>query len=165
MTMSGSVKYGKRLIPHILDDLATAEPDRIVYSIAISSDISRPFRHVSARSLAKLIDKTAWWLQSQVGKTTEIQTVGYIGPHDLQHILLTCACVKAGCAALFLSPKNSTEGALAVLKAAKCNIWIKPREQPTLLLMEGVLKQCHMKGLDLPQLDELLDAAATKPYP
>ncbi|KAL8826985.1 MAG: hypothetical protein Q9191_003458 [Dirinaria sp. TL-2023a] len=165
MAVKSSTEYGKRLIPQILDSLASAEPDRIIYSVAAFSDRSHGFRHISARKFAKAVDTTAWWLCDQVGKPTLIQTVGYIGPHDVRHILLTYACVKAGYAALFLSPKNNSEGALAVLDAAKCNIWVKPREQPCLPLVEEFLQRRPMKLLDIPEIDELLDAESTEPFP
>ena len=71
---------GNRLIPQILDDLASAEPDRIIYSWARSSDLSQGFRHVSARAFMKAVDKTAWLLQRELGVTSEIRAVGYIGP-------------------------------------------------------------------------------------
>ena len=86
--MNTSTEYGKRLIPQILDSLASAEPDRIIYSVATFSDTSHGFRHISARTFAKAVDKTAWWLRNQVGKPTLIQTVGYIGPRKLSSLAL-----------------------------------------------------------------------------
>lgn len=83
MTTTGDLPaYGKRLIPQILDDLATSDPDRIIYSFAKSSDLSHGFQEISARTLAKAVNKTAWWLKSQVEESTEIQRVGYIGPRE-----------------------------------------------------------------------------------
>jgi len=76
--------YGTRLIPQILDRLATAEPDRVIYSLAKSSDISEGFRDVSASEFTKAVDKTAWWLQHQIGKSSKIKPVGYIGPRKLK---------------------------------------------------------------------------------
>lgn len=67
--------------------------------------------------------------------------------------------------ALFLSPKNSIEGAVAVLNAAKCDIWIKPREQPCLPLVEDFLRQRPMRVLDIPEIDRLLDAESTESFP
>ena len=78
--MAKPANYGNRLIPQILDDLASAEPDRIIYSVAKSSDLSQGFRHVSARAFTKAVDKTAWLLQRELGETSEIRAVGYIGP-------------------------------------------------------------------------------------
>ncbi|KAL8774486.1 MAG: hypothetical protein Q9209_000859 [Squamulea sp. 1 TL-2023] len=165
MAVDNLTEYGKRLIPQILDKLAAAEPDRIIYSVAKFSDSSSDFRHISARAFAKAVDKTAWWLQNQVAKPTNIQTVGYIGPHDIRHILLTYACVKAGYTALFLSPKNNTQGALAVLNAADCNIWVKPCEQPCPPLVEDFLQQRPMRILEIPEVDELLNAESTESFP
>ncbi|KAI4176560.1 MAG: hypothetical protein LQ346_007859 [Caloplaca aetnensis] len=163
--MNDPTEYGKRLVPQILDTLASTEPDRIIYSIARFSGPAQEFRRVSARTFAQAVDKTAWWLQKQVGTTIEIQTVGYMGPHDIRHILLTYASVKAGYTALFLSPKNSTEGALAVLDAAKCNIWVRPSEQPSHPLVEDFLQRRPMKVLNIPSVDEILEAGSTEPFP
>lgn len=104
MSVNTPAEYGKRLIPQILDNLATTEPDRIIFSIAKFRDTSHEFRHISARTFAKAVDKTAWWLHGQLGgkpknkngsqaeeqmgdqkgiqngKSTSIQVVGYIGP-------------------------------------------------------------------------------------
>lgn len=84
MAANSSSEYGKRLIPQILDNLASTEPDRIIYSIANFADGAHGFRQISARTFAKAVDKTAWWLHDQVGKPTSIQTVGYIGPRKLE---------------------------------------------------------------------------------
>ncbi len=65
MSMNTSMKYGKRLIPQILDEMTSAEPDRIIYSVATLSDISHEFRHISARTFAKAVDKSAWWLHNR----------------------------------------------------------------------------------------------------
>lgn len=80
--MANSTDYGRRLLPQILDDLASAEPDRILYSISTSSDISQGFQQVSARTFAKAVDKTAWLLRGQIGESPTLQSVGYIGPRE-----------------------------------------------------------------------------------
>lgn len=57
---------------------------------------------------------------------------------------------------LFLSPKNSTEGALAVLEAANCNIWVNPAGERPTQLVNDFLQQRPMHVMELPKLDELL---------
>ncbi|KAJ3519615.1 hypothetical protein NM208_g14059 [Fusarium decemcellulare] len=178
--MAKSAPYGNRLIPQILDDLASAEPGRILYSTAKSSDLSQSFRDVSARAFTKAVDKTAWLLRRELGENPEIRAVGYIGPRgfelsdsshstdthlhldDLRQILLTYACIKANCTALFLSPKNSIEGALAVLEAAKCNIWVNPAGEKPAQLVNDFLQQRPMQVMDLPELSELLPEAESE---
>jgi acyl-CoA synthetase (AMP-forming)/AMP-acid ligase II len=66
--------------------------------------------------------------------------------------------------ALFLSPKNNVEGALAVLNAAKCDIWVKAHEQPKPQLVEDFLRQKSMTVLELPSVDELLNVEDVKPF-
>lgn len=159
------IPYGKRLIPQIMDELAASEPERTVFSLATQCGNALDLKDVSARAFVKAVDKTAWWLYNQVGKPETIEPVGYIGPHDLRHVLLTYACVKAGYAALFLSPKNNTEGALAVLEATKCNIWVNASDASPVHLVKEMTKQRPMTLLQLPLLEELLDAASTEPFP
>jgi hypothetical protein len=72
--------YGRRLIPQIMDELAAVQPERIVFSLATLSGNTLEQKHISARTFTKAVDKTAWWLHSQVGKPDSIQPVGYIGP-------------------------------------------------------------------------------------
>lgn len=88
-----STNYGRRLIPQILDGLAAAEPDRIIYSVASFSNTTYDFRHVTAGTFAKAVDKTAWWLRNQTGDhhvrpSDPIQAIGYIGPRKLTRGLL-----------------------------------------------------------------------------
>ncbi|PWY83843.1 transferase family protein [Aspergillus sclerotioniger CBS 115572] len=161
---SGSIPYGKRLIPQIMDNLAATEPERTVFSLTTLSGGSLGFRHISASTFTRAVDKTAWWLRGQLGKLDSIQPVGYIGPHDLRHVLLTYACVKAGYTALFLSPKNNTEGVLAVLEATKCNVWVNACDVTPVPLVKEVLEKRPMTLLQLPLLDELLDATPTEPF-
>ncbi|EGX88288.1 transferase family protein [Cordyceps militaris CM01] len=157
--------YGRRLLPQIIDKRAAAHPDQILFSLSSMVKNQLEFQEISAKQFAQAIDKTAWWLESKVGKQTAIQPIGYIGPHDLRHILLTYACVKVGYAALFLSPKNSTQGALSVLDTLHCDIWARASDAPLAPLVQDVLEQRPMTILELPPLADLLSASTTPPYP
>lgn len=115
-----SSPYGRRLIPKIMDELASSDPNRVVFSLTKVCKDNLEFQDISARQFVKAVDKTAWWLLDQVGKPANIQPVGYIGPRksttldsfpqhcnltlsdDLRHILLTYACVKVGYAVSLL---------------------------------------------------------------
>jgi acyl-coenzyme A synthetase/AMP-(fatty) acid ligase len=71
---------------------------------------------------------------------------------------------------LFLSPKNSIEGAVAVLDAADCNIWVKPAGERPTQLVEDFLQQRAMQVMELPELSELLPEDESlmenvKPFP
>lgn len=67
--------------------------------------------------------------------------------------------------ALFLSPKNSTEGALAVLEKTDCNIWVNASDASPVPLVEDILEKRPMNLLRLPLLEDLLDATSTEPFP
>ncbi|RMZ73130.1 transferase family [Pyrenophora seminiperda CCB06] len=159
------IPYGRRLIPQIMADLAATHPDRIVFSIATTSGDNLEFKDITAKAFMQAVDKTSWWLHEQVGQSSQVQPIGYIGPHDLRHILLTHACAKVGYATLNLSPKNSTKGALAVLEATQCNIWAKASDVAMVPLVEDFLPQRSMKLLEIPLLEHLLDAKDIEPFP
>ncbi|KAJ6097001.1 hypothetical protein N7486_007747 [Penicillium sp. IBT 16267x] len=160
-----SIPYGRRLIPQIMDGLAATEPERTVFSLATLSNGSLELKPVSALLFIRAVNKAACWLRDQIGIPNTIQPVAYIGPHDLRHILLTYACVKTGYAALFLSPKNNADAILAVLDGTGCNTWVNAVDASPTTLVKEVLQRRPMTSLQLPLLDELLDADFTESIP
>ena len=72
--------YGRRLLPRIVDEVASQFPGRIVYSIVNNPDDARDTKHITASAFAKAVDKTAYWLNSLVEAQTSVLPVGYIGP-------------------------------------------------------------------------------------
>jgi len=53
---------------------------------------------------------------------------------------------------------------LAVLEAAKCDIWVNPSSKSSNLVIDFLQKR-PMKVIDLPELSELLDADTVEAYP
>ncbi|KAJ5654232.1 Male sterilityNAD-binding [Penicillium lividum] len=74
--------YGRRLVINIVDEMARDEPESVVYSIALSHDISKGLRDINARDFANAVNRTAWWLESELGKGSLFPTVGYFGPQQ-----------------------------------------------------------------------------------
>lgn len=114
-----ATEYGRRLLPQIMDDLAASKPETTVFSLAVLSDGLLKLNPISACQFTRAVDKTAWWLQDQVGTPESVRPMAYIGPRmselaetptvfgswcltsffnidDLRHVLLTYACVKVG---------------------------------------------------------------------
>jgi acyl-CoA synthetase (AMP-forming)/AMP-acid ligase II len=106
---------GRRLVISVVDEMARDEPERIVYSIANSQDISKGLHDITASQLANAVNRTAWWLESELGKGSQFPTVGYFGPrmlpeeadirpvytnikldNDFRYVLLIFGCIKAG---------------------------------------------------------------------
>lgn len=52
-----------------------------------------------------------------------------------------------------------------MLEATSCSIWVKPGELATIPLVKDVLERRPMKILELPLLDDLLNANSTPPFP
>ncbi|KAG5746391.1 hypothetical protein H9Q70_010912 [Fusarium xylarioides] len=163
--MAPTGELGRRLIPRILDDMSRDEPDRVIYSIAKSADISKGFNDITAREFANAVNKTAWWLEGLVGKSESFQTIGYIGPHDIRYFLLNLACVKVGYQVIFLSPGNSIEAALGLLEATKCALWVHPVDYPPYPLVERIQETRELRILEIPTVTELLDASSSPHYP
>ena len=88
--------YGQRLIPHLIDDIAHNNPSRTFCSLAKSGDISDGFQDVSYGAFANAINRLAWWIEENLGKTSTFETLSYIGPPDLRYIVLTIAAQKTG---------------------------------------------------------------------
>ena len=88
--------YGQRLIPHLIDDIAHNKPSRTFCSLAKSGDISDGFQDVSYGAFANAINRLAWWIEENLGKTSTFETLSYIGPPDLRYIVLTIAAQKTG---------------------------------------------------------------------
>ncbi|KAG9498318.1 hypothetical protein J7337_011215 [Fusarium musae] len=134
-------ELGRRLIPRILDDMSRDEPDRVIYSIAKSADISEGFDEITARDFADAVNKTAWWLEGLVGKSESFQTIGYIGL------------------------RNSIEAALGLLEATKCALWVHPVDYPPYPLVEKIQQTRELRILEIPTVAELLEASSSPNYP
>lgn len=91
--MAASKDYGRRLVVTIVDEMARDEPDRIVYSLPLTSNVADGFHDITALKLANAVNRTAWWLESKVGKGSSFPTVGYIGPRK---IILRLSCSVNG---------------------------------------------------------------------
>lgn len=78
--MSAPKDYGRRLVVTIVDDMARDEPDRVVYSLPLTRNVADGFRDITAFELANAVNRTAWWLESKLGKGLSFPTIGYMGP-------------------------------------------------------------------------------------
>jgi len=71
---------GQRLLPTVIDGLALEEPDRILYKVAVGEKVSDGFQETSVATYANAINRVAWWLEKELGRSTTIETLGYMGP-------------------------------------------------------------------------------------
>ncbi|KAH6614388.1 hypothetical protein B0J18DRAFT_299914 [Chaetomium sp. MPI-SDFR-AT-0129] len=117
-------QYGKRLLVNIVDERARNEPDREWVSIPNSSDPKDGWKTITYKQAANAIDRVAHKLVDSTGRPAkgEFPTVAYIGPNDVRYLVFVFGAVKAGYQALFVSPRNSSEGQLNLFEKTNCSI-------------------------------------------
>lgn len=71
-----------RLIHLIPDELARAVPDHPLFSFPKTAKPQDGFVDVSSRCFANAINRTSWYLKSQLGPPRDFDTVGYMGPSE-----------------------------------------------------------------------------------
>ena len=73
-------EYGRRLIPTLVDELAASNPDHVYASIPRNQDFTGVFDDVTYRTLARAVDRAAFWIESKVGRSVDFETIAYLGP-------------------------------------------------------------------------------------
>ena len=92
----GFQPYGARLLPQVVDELSRSDPTRVYATFPLSSDLSHGFRDVTMLEVAQSINKLAWWIEMNLGRSTVFETIAYIGPSDLRYAIVFLAAVKCG---------------------------------------------------------------------
>ncbi|CAD6591622.1 MAG: hypothetical protein ASARMPREDX12_005279 [Alectoria sarmentosa] len=155
--------YGRRLIPQLIDQRAEESPELPLWSVPISSNLMDGFRDISYGQVARAINRAAWWIDGNIGKSTTFETLAYMGPPDLRYAVLTVAAQKTGHTAFFSSLWNNTEVHLHLLKSANCQVFITPASLSSTVI--SILAKRAMRVLIIPELDDLLYGPPVEKYP
>lgn len=93
-----NVDYGRRLIPHVIDDLAKREPEREAFFIPRSSNPKDGWKAISFKEYANAVNRVAHRIIETCGTPRDgtFPTVAYIGPNDARYVVLLVGAVKAG---------------------------------------------------------------------
>ena len=94
----GTPEYGHRLLPHVIDDKALANPHGEALSVPRSDNPADGWKAISWKEYANAINYAtrkivAEWGQAAPGTNP---TIAYIGPNDARYVVLIIAAVKAG---------------------------------------------------------------------
>ena len=73
-------RYGQRLIPKFVDELAKTTPNRVFALIPRSAQYADGLQDVTISTFARAINRAASWMESNIGKGTDFETIAYIGP-------------------------------------------------------------------------------------
>lgn len=88
--------FGKRLLPHIVDERARTGYERPFALYPRSKVPGQGFKSVSYAQLANAVNRAAWWLEVSItGDEEKNRPVAYMGPNDLRYVILVLATMKA----------------------------------------------------------------------
>lgn len=155
--------FGRRVLITLIDDIATADPTRPFTFIPNSSNPEDGWKPVTFQELAKSINYWAHDISSATrDSTNDFPTVAYIGPNDVRYVIILLACIKAGCKALFISPRNTVGVQLSLFEATDCNcLYYTESFHAT---MRPCLEQREMKAVTVPSVEQWLISTAP-PFP
>ena len=87
-------RFGARLLPHVVDELAVTDPERNFAIYQITANAKDGFRYVSMRELAGAVNTAAWWIKETLGQSTNFETIAYVGPSDIRYAIILLAAIK-----------------------------------------------------------------------
>lgn len=96
MATSSDTAYGRRLVPQVLDELATTDPKRVYAAIPKTSDVKDGYQDVTVADLARCVNFMAKWIEDKFGRSDAFETITYVGLSDLRGIVTLLAAIKTG---------------------------------------------------------------------
>lgn len=88
--------YGRRLVPQVLDELASTEPKRVYAAIPKTADVKDGYRDITVADLARCVNVMAKWIENKFGRSDSFETITYVGLSDLKGIVTLLAAIKTG---------------------------------------------------------------------
>ncbi|KAK6859567.1 NRPS-like enzyme [Apiospora arundinis] len=148
------------LLPHILDQTASTDPDAIYGMWPVDpTSYKDGFRSVTFAQLANAVNGLAQWLLENLGQGPGQGrgVLAYVGPNDVRIPALTIAAVKTGYSLFLTSPRNSPEAHRSLFESLSCKTLITtaPTPPPAQVILEAVAP----RHLTVPSVDELLHTA------
>jgi acyl-CoA synthetase (AMP-forming)/AMP-acid ligase II len=90
--------YGRRLLPHIVDEIAATDPNRAWAAIPRDSDsLTAGYLDLTYSQYANAINRAARYLTERLGsKRASFEPLAYAGPADIRYPVFAVAAIKAG---------------------------------------------------------------------
>ncbi|KAL3492079.1 putative NRPS-like enzyme [Aspergillus germanicus] len=115
---------------------------------ASSTSYEQGFRPATYSQMRNAVDRVAWLLKEQIGQSTTLETLAYMGPGDLRyHIVLLAAC----------------RGSEQLLERLETRVLVTPDPEP--VAVSSILREYPIDVIRIPSLDELLCSQDLPPYP
>lgn len=100
-----SPEYGRRLLPIELDRTAKADPGRPYFARPRNpTNLAFGFEDISYHRVANAVNRTALWMQKELGTPKDFDTIAYLAAPDVRNVLLALAVSKVGFKASPMSP-------------------------------------------------------------
>ncbi|KAI1206023.1 acetyl-CoA synthetase-like protein [Annulohypoxylon truncatum] len=162
---SSKPKYGRRLMPHVIDGLAKDDPTREAFSIPRSENPKDGWKVVTFKEYANAINRVAHRIIETCGKppSGSFPTIAYIGPNDARYIVLVVGAIKAGYKALLISPRNSQEGQISLFEKTDCKVIAFARQQRALI--KPWLQERNMQAIEVGEIEAWFPEQEVEPFP
>ncbi|QSZ34019.1 hypothetical protein DSL72_005599 [Monilinia vaccinii-corymbosi] len=158
-----ALSRANRLLPHILEEEARNDPQRVVAIVAKTSDISMGFDRLTAGEFLNAVDFTAHWIDGHICNSSPTETFAFIGLQDFRYPIMEIAAMKVGHPLLLSSPRNALANTISLFKATKCSklFYGSPYSD---LAARIVGEIPGLETYEIPSLQEMM-AKNAKPYP
>ncbi|KAI0842989.1 acetyl-CoA synthetase-like protein [Hypoxylon sp. FL0890] len=113
---------GTKLPLQVIKERAANEPDVEWVSIPRGSEPKDGWEKITYAQFAKAINRIANEILALAGvpPPDKFPTIAYIGTNDSRYLPFTFGAIKAGYKALFISPRNVTEGQIRLFRNTDC---------------------------------------------
>ncbi|KAK7743323.1 putative NRPS-like protein biosynthetic cluster [Diatrype stigma] len=155
--------YGSRLMPVVVDEIAKEQPDHAYAFTPITANVSDGFKPVTFFEVATAVNALAQWIHTEIGPSSQFDTIAYMGLSDLRYVAVFLAAVKCGYKVLLPSLRNSAWMNASLLEQTKCSNVLYAPEVET--IVEPLLKEREdLRAHKILPLEDLIRSGA-KHYP
>jgi hypothetical protein len=89
----------------VVDQIANLQPDLLYASVPLTANICDGFKGVTFLDIATATNYVASWIDRTHGRSTNFDTIAYMGIGDLRYVVVFLAAVKCGYKVRFPSCK------------------------------------------------------------
>ena len=149
------------LLPTLVDQLAQEAPERVFCLSPKGTHYADGIVSVTMPDLARAIDRAAHWLDETLGKSSNFETIAYMGPNDARYHILIIAAMKTGYKLMLPSLRNSVVNQLHLLDKTSWKALLHAHSTS----VESVTKErSGLKAVEVPELSWFLRPEAVKTY-
>ncbi|ROW06826.1 hypothetical protein VMCG_04095 [Cytospora schulzeri] len=155
---------GEKLFVKLIDEKARLTPNHTFVRYPGEDWETKGFSTITWRQYVNGINKVAHWLDEQLGKSENNDTVAYMGPNDVRYAFVWPALNKSYRKCLLPDGRITKAGLSSLLKATDCKVWLYAQDDTSSLEELGI-PDSSAKMQPFPSLEWCLSADGTPDYP